>query len=433
MRISNLYVPGRRVAGCLAAFVLWSAVFVPGVLSAMGVRPRVDLEMDNTSQGQLRFYAQMVSYRGAVGQPRLELSYTLGFSQLQFLGDSTGYRGGFTISAIAYDRKGNQIAGDTWERALAVRTYDATQHHDSIASGTVALALPPGEYRLVMAISDGNSQRSGVLESAVTVPRFNGPCDITEIAFSRIASGDTVPWPLRSYGDIAAPLLASCELYSQRPVLSDLAVTMWSLDDERTVWQHRQAQQLGERTALRISIPADSIVSGNYELRLVVEGDDGAVLARAQRTVIIDNAGLLTEKDYQYKIDQLRYLARPRELDTLKKAPAGLRDSLWSAFWRDRDPTPGTDRNELRDEYYSRVEYANQHFSFGIKKGWRTDMGQIYIRYGPPDDIERHPFDPEVPAFEVWYYYATNRKFVFSDLNGFGEFRLTYPINERMR
>ena len=149
--------------------------------------------------------------------------------------------------------------------------------------------------------------------------------------------------------------------------------------------------------------------------------------------MIIENAGLLTEKDYQYRIDQLRYLARHHELDSLRKAPPQTRDSLWAKFWRDRDPTPGTARNEAREQYYERIEYANQHFSIGIKPGWRTDMGQIYVRYGPPDEIERHPFDPEVTAYEIWYYYTEGRKFVFSDLQGFGEYRLTYPNNERMK
>ena len=424
---------GRSTAPLLIAAALCALAIGPRWSSAMSVRPRVSLELGNASQGQLRFYAQSVCYRGGTDKQRLELSYAMGFDQLQFLGDSTGYRGGFTLSVIAFDRQGNQMAGDSWERRISARDYPSTQRHDSIISGSVDLNLAPGQYRLVVSCNDANSQRSGTLDVSAIVPSFSGACTFSGIALLRAAHGDTLPWPLARYGDIAAPLIAECEVYCQRPGSYELAVALWSLDDRRTVWQRRQRQVLDQRTTLRLAVPADSIVSGSYELQLTITDDSGAMAGQARCNVIIDNATLLTESDYQYKIDQLRYLARNRELDSLKKATGGQRDSLWVKFWRDRDPTPGTDRNEARDEYYGRVQYANQHYTSGIKPGWRTDMGQIYIRYGPPDDIERHPFDPDVPAYEVWYYYASNRKFIFNDLQGFGEYRLTYPTNERMR
>lgn len=53
-------------------------------------------------------------------------------------------------------------------------------------------------------------------------------------------------------------------------------------------------------------------------------------------------------------------------------------------FWERRDPTPNTSTNEYKDEFYSRVEFANQNFREGIP-GWRTDRGRILIIHGPPD------------------------------------------------
>jgi GWxTD domain-containing protein len=38
--------------------------------------------------------------------------------------------------------------------------------------------------------------------------------------------------------------------------------------------------------------------------------------------------------------------------------------------------------------YYTRVEEANKQFS-GIKEGWMTDMGMIYILFGPPWYVDR--------------------------------------------
>jgi hypothetical protein len=37
--------------------------------------------------------------------------------------------------------------------------------------------------------------------------------------------------------------------------------------------------------------------------------------------------------------------------------------------------------------YYSRVEEANKQFS-NFKEGWKTDMGMVFILFGPPWYVE---------------------------------------------
>jgi hypothetical protein len=55
-------------------------------------------------------------------------------------------------------------------------------------------------------------------------------------------------------------------------------------------------------------------------------------------------------------------------------------------------------------------------------------MGMIFILFGPPSNIERHPFEIDYKPYEIWYYYELNREFVFVDETGFGEYRLVSPI-----
>jgi GWxTD domain-containing protein len=75
-------------------------------------------------------------------------------------------------------------------------------------------------------------------------------------------------------------------------------------------------------------------------------------------------------------------------------------------FWRQRDPSPGTTKNEFRDEYYRRIAYSNERFHAG-GPGWKTDRGRIYITWGPPDQIESHPSgDDKSGPFEIWIYRA---------------------------
>jgi len=38
------------------------------------------------------------------------------------------------------------------------------------------------------------------------------------------------------------------------------------------------------------------------------------------------------------------------------------REKFVEQFWLRRDPTPGTEENEMKAEHYRRIAYANEHF-----------------------------------------------------------------------
>jgi GWxTD domain-containing protein len=101
------------------------------------------------------------------------------------------------------------------------------------------------------------------------------------------------------------------------------------------------------------------------------------------------------------------------------------------SFWQRRDPTPETEINEFKGEYYERIAYTNEHFSSGIP-GWRTDRGKIYILYGKPDRTEkrRAAFEGnENVWYERWFYrqipgIGSDIELTFIDPTETQEFRL---------
>lgn len=137
--------------------------------------------------------------------------------------------------------------------------------------------------------------------------------------------------------------------------------------------------------------------------------------------------GTLKGRYYKEVLAVLSYIATYEELDSLKKAKGEELERIWKNFWKRRDPTPETPQNEYEEEFWRRVEYADEHFSSGLKPGYKSDRGIVYIKLGPPDEIERHPFDLEAPAYEIWYYYNLNYKFIFMDKKGVGDYELVYP------
>jgi len=130
-----------------------------------------------------------------------------------------------------------------------------------------------------------------------------------------------------------------------------------------------------------------------------------------------------TISDIDLAITQLKYIADKKEFDKLKNASPEERLEQFEKFWKEHDPTPGTEENEWMDEFYRRIQFANENFT-AFREGWKTDMGMIYIIFGPPSDIERHPFDLENKPHEYWIYHNINKEFVFMDQSGFGEYRL---------
>jgi GWxTD domain-containing protein len=117
-------------------------------------------------------------------------------------------------------------------------------------------------------------------------------------------------------------------------------------------------------------------------------------------------------------------------------------------FWLKRDPTPGTQENEFKDEHYRRIAYANEHFASTIP-GWKTDRGRIYITFGPPDEIEDHSKggtyqrppsegggETTVFPFQQWRYkhidgVGDNIIVEFVDPTYTGEYRMTVDPAEK--
>jgi GWxTD domain-containing protein len=112
------------------------------------------------------------------------------------------------------------------------------------------------------------------------------------------------------------------------------------------------------------------------------------------------------------------------------------RQQFITQFWLRRDPTPGTETNEMKEENYRRIAFANEHFSAGIP-GWQTDRGAVYIKYGPPDAIDMHGVTRATYAYEIWRYADPGgfgpSEFEFVDPSMTGRFHLTKDPTEKQR
>ncbi len=183
------------------------------------------------------------------------------------------------------------------------------------------------------------------------------------------------------------------------------------------------------RHYLKIKYPS-GLLAGDYKLNIALmnkEIDSTAVIALSTRSISNQPTfGSYVLADLDEAIEQLVYVTN---YENIKYIIAGETEeevrNRFDLFWEDLDPSPETERNEAFDEFYLRIAYANNHFKT-YSKGWRTDMGHVYVVFGAPMQIENiHGADGYI---QRWRYQG-GREFLFADKTGFGDWRLYSPSN----
>lgn len=140
---------------------------------------------------------------------------------------------------------------------------------------------------------------------------------------------------------------------------------------------------------------------------------------------------------YQEWLNLVAYIILPQEKEVFLQLDNDRdRDLFIEAFWRQRDPTPGTPENEYKDEHIRRFNYANKFYGRSTtREGWRTDMGRIYIILGEPVSIERFESSGFIVPCQAWSYYGDPKKdlpphfvLLFYQRGGVGEYKLYDPV-----
>ncbi len=117
------------------------------------------------------------------------------------------------------------------------------------------------------------------------------------------------------------------------------------------------------------------------------------------------------------------------------------RDIFVEAFWKQRDPSPGTPQNEFEQEHYRRLNHANSFYGRSTPlPGWRTDRGRIYVILGPPRNIEQYDSVNGVYPTEIWFYLGdpdlglpTAFNVIFFRRDGGGDYVLYSPTEHGPR
>ncbi len=184
-------------------------------------------------------------------------------------------------------------------------------------------------------------------------------------------------------------------------------------------------------TAKYLYIALDSLLQGStvYNLELHLFKDN--VVRKIKPLLFNKWYYYKTKYTYEEQLQQIRYIASQNEWKILKNVPAERMEMAIEDYWSKHEPSPATLQNETRDLFYERVLESDELFTIHKRLvGWKSDRGRIFIRFGPPDEINSEVLPlGHYPVIE-WHYYKLNKVFYFLDKTGFGNYTLWNKSDE---
>ncbi len=419
-------------------------------------------------QNVLRLNVDYASFKYDASRSYVEVYYSFHYNQLKLTKDESGFKGGLVIQILLKDtQKDTIIQGKAWRVPIEIKdTVEIDPNKNLI--GATAFLMEPGKYQFILIARDLNdfSRFDSVVIPAVINPIPGDKLWLSDVQLcANIYHSDNresifykntfevIPNPSLLYGLGLPVLYYYAEIYNLNAVNSDEYIVEWRVYNSfgnivksgRKVRAKTSANAVVEAGTVNLS----NLPSGTYRFVLMaVDSVENKGVSSVKRfyvynpnIVVADTTQMLfgydlaseyagmSEVELDKEFTMARYIATSDEVNRYKqlKGEEAKRKFL-AEFWKKRDPDKSTPINELKVEYFKRVEYANQHFSVGNKEGWRTDRGRVYIMYGPPDEYERHPSEVDSKPYEIWYYHNIEGgvEFVFVDKSGFSDYILVH-------
>ena len=333
-------------------------------------------------------------------------------------------------------------------------------------------ALDNGTYNFELILKDNYAKGEKFTYSDIITINI----DSTDLAFSGITlaesinptqkrnqytkSGfDIVPFVSNFYPDDVNELSFYAEIYNMDKAVGQDSVFLITtyLEGNPTKRMYTEFAHKSRKTAAPINVIMKSfdiskLNSGNYNLVIEVRNSKNELLGQHKKFIQRANAEY-NELDVDYtSIDISRTFAQEITnfnqledhiyaiypianrmeqkfiLQNFEPGQMKLMQQFFYNFWKERNPAnPEAEWNVYKDQ----LKIVQDHFGYGRRRGYATDLGRIYLKYGPPSSIrEDHLGQQQIISsggadqtmvdavdYQIWHYYKVNgqtdRIFVF--------------------
>lgn len=399
----------------------------------------------------------------------VELYYSFDLADMKLLKVDSLYSDSllFHIAMSKADRDSN-VYDDQWKVPVTAADTAANDLKRTFV-GQVGIGVRPGNYMMRIRVTDCNdTTRFDTLKDRVSIPRYTfGKLQTSDVELcsqiTEAGSGprgifykntyNVVPNPRGVYGAGLPIIFYYVEVYNIPDSAGDSLFTVeyQVRDSYGQVKKTRVVtkKKFGNSSVEVGTVNGSDLKTGAYTFIFTVIDSGANEYATSSRRFFVYNPGLgapespatnlsgasmistvfatMDMNEIDHEFEEARYIATSREKSEFKEIQSlpAKRQFLYD-FWQKRNPEPVNTTNSFRIEYLRRVAYANDHFRVGNTPGWQTDRGRVYIIYGKPDQIDRHPNEANSKPYEIWYYNSIQGgvSFDFVDRTGFGDYTL---------
>jgi GWxTD domain-containing protein len=387
------------------------------VVAVVGIcRPAVAREI--VGRGDFTFYLDSATFRGKEGVVLQQFYVRIPNNEIQFKHNVEGYSGKVRVTIELTDADGKAVVQEVEEHGF--NEEEKTHVNNSLYFQTLIQShfVAPGVYRLSYAVEDLEAEKRTVLgmmkgkfntsfvrNSRVEIPEI--PDDAPSFSLPQFVwsideiEGRTVyhPNPPRMYGLYKDTLEAYVELYLPEDMADapTFEFKSYVLDPEgktmvgRTIsLPNPDASGLGGGLRTYPIVIREDLAkfpAGAYTLNFTF-GLDGQIVSRVRAGAFSVAWDIRTwEVPRRSYMAEARFLLGDTEFNEFQLMSIGEQERALDDLWKAEDPAPETGVNEAYEQFLERLEYVNQHFAESNRLAIFTDRGQIFMRWGAPDEF----------------------------------------------
>ena len=306
----------------------------------------------------------------------------------------------------------------------------------------VRLAVLPGEYEVDVTLQPEGEQEVRALLN-LTVPAYAasaGPAisavqlatqirPTTDATDPLSKSGLSIrPNPDAFYGGDGAAVQYYAEVYDP-PTEADTYTLVAFVAESASGAALPDHEERLTRSARSVDVVAgrlnvSTLPSGIYYLRLVALNEANEAVAEQSKRFFVINPDVapvvaagdamtyeqtlfaaMGEEELELNVRHAAVLATGREESEIAAlATDDDRRRFLTTFWASRDEDAIASSNEARRTFYNRLRVVSDRFREFGQEPFETDRGRIFLKYGPPTEIDRRPFEAGMLQHEIWRY-----------------------------
>ena len=381
---------------------------------------------------------------GEESTPYLETYITFDCNSLVYVKNADQYQASINLTVI-------------FKQGESIKNYDKYSVNSPIVNDTTNLSgffmdvqrysLANGEYQMEITIEDANNKNENPLKVSETIV-IDYPENIcfssiialedyrpaTEVTANTKNGYDIIPMIMPYYPESINRLTFYAEIYNTKKFLGEnekylLNTYLKTFESNTRIDNYFFTKRMNVKDTEVVinTMDISNLPTGNYYLVLEARNRNNEIIGynqfffqRSNSNYQIDNSALAsidpakvfsgninnidTIREYirtlvpissQIEIEYANNLIKSNDLTTMQQ--------YFYSFWSSRNALSPQIEWE---KYFTQVKRVNASFTAVKLKGYQTDRGRIFLKYGAPDRIVQNHNEAGAYPYEIWHYYT---------------------------